>query len=196
MNSAWLCEWINEQPERSSENLDHFSPILKSFQWLHTALKMKSTLCTVAGEDCLCWPSPAISYLPFLHSHGALGSLTPFQHLQDYQPFHVSRTLLLLFSWPRIRFSWRLHLILEVSGQWQVLPACLIQETSSKPSSSLSSLFISCVPLITNCNHPCLFVFYCLFPMRPGAVSALSSVTTPLPRTCWTLLNIYCSHAL
>lgn len=60
----------------------------------------------------------------------------------------------------------------------------------------LSSLFISCVPLITNCNHSCLFGFYCLSPMRPGAVSALFSVTTPLPRTCWMLLNIYCSHAL
>ena len=41
-----------------------------------------------------------------------------------------------------------------------------------------------------------LFVFYCLFPMRPGAVSALFSVTTPLLRTCWTLLSIYCGHAL
>lgn len=48
MDSAWLYEWMNEQPEWSSENLDNFSPILKSFQWLHTALKMKSTLCNRA----------------------------------------------------------------------------------------------------------------------------------------------------
>lgn len=61
MNSARLYEWMNEQPERSSENLDHFPPILKSYQWLHIALKMKSTLCTMADEACLCWPSPAAS---------------------------------------------------------------------------------------------------------------------------------------
>lgn len=62
MSSARLYEWMNEQPEQSSENLDHFPPILKSFQWLPTALKMKSTLCTMADEACLCWPSPAASH--------------------------------------------------------------------------------------------------------------------------------------
>ena len=171
MSSARLYEWMNEQPERSSENFDHFPPILKSFQWLPTALKMKSTLCTMADKPAsagphlqhlilslppLSWssgqsdPVPPSSRLPTLSclQHFAVGIFLAQNTLLLETPLHPW-SLMPMRGFPRLPYPRDFLQALQLSSLFPVYHSSLTVITP------VCLVFIACLPWGLELYLPC-----------------------------------------